>query len=195
MPLRPSGVSGGELSHSSAPDRDGKPPSTPRFGSWSAGFSFIIIAGPPFVVLADCVDALARSDGGRIRSIRLCSSDAVPDSETRVRKPVSKPNAMAATATGTATPKARLIHSPTPSDRFIAANIRPPTASASASDVAAPAAYASRRSVVPTLAPLSAAPVRMRPSTGPAHGAHRSPVATPSNNEGNICAPGAPASR
>ena len=35
-------------------------------------------------------------------------------------------------------------------------------------------------SVVRTLAPLSAALVRIRPSTGPAHGAQRKPIATPS---------------
>ena len=47
---------------------------------------------------------------------------------------------MAITAISTATPRLRLIHSPTPSERFIAANKRPPTARASASEVAAPAA-------------------------------------------------------
>ena len=45
------------------------------------------------------------------------------------------------------------------------------------------------------LAPFRAAPVRMRPSTGPAHGAHRKPVATPSSNDGTIAALCSPASR
>src|SRR5215472_3737476 len=42
------------------------------------------------------------------------------------------------------------------------------------------------------LAPFRAAPVKMRPNTGPAHGAHKNPVATPSRNEGSIAAPCAP---
>ena len=41
-------------------------------------------------------------------------------SETRVRKPVSTPSAMATTATSTAAPSPRRIHSPAPSERFIA---------------------------------------------------------------------------
>ena len=42
--------------------------------------------------------------------------------------------------TSTATPRPRRTHSPAPSERFIAAKTRPPTRSASASEVAAPAA-------------------------------------------------------
>ena len=43
-------------------------------------------------------------------------------------------------AAAPATPSPRRTHSPAPSERFIAANTRPPTSSASASEVAAPAA-------------------------------------------------------
>ena len=38
--------------------------------------------------------------------------------------------------------------------------------------------------MVPTLAPCSAAPVRIRPRIGPAQGAHSRPVATPSSSDG-----------
>src|SRR5262249_56838991 len=106
--------------------------------------------------------------------------------------PVSRPKAIATTEISTATPRPRLIHSPAPRERFMAANTRPPTARASARDVAAPAAYANSNSDVVTLAPFRAAPVKMRPSIGPAHGAHKNPVATPSRNEGNIAASCAP---
>ncbi|MDR8787910.1 hypothetical protein FEP82_05907 [Burkholderia multivorans] len=77
----------------------------------------------------------------------------------------------------------RRIHSPAPSERFIAANTLPPITSATPSDVAAPAAYAISSSVVPTFAPCSAAPVSMRPRIGPAQGAHSRPVATPSSSD------------
>ncbi len=47
---------------------------------------------------------------------------------------------MAATPHSTSTPRMRRIHSPAPSDFFIAVNTRPPISSAAASDVAAPSA-------------------------------------------------------
>jgi hypothetical protein len=100
---------------------------------------------------------------------------------------------IAATAASTATPRPRLIHSPAPSECFMAANTRPPTNSARASEVAAPAAKASSSSDVPMLAPCSAAPVRINPSTGPAQGAHNRPVATPSSSDGSTaCSAAAP---
>ena len=80
--------------------------------------------------------------------------------------PVSRPSAIAPTPASSATPIPRLIHSPAPSERFIAANTLPPITSATPSDVAAPAAYATSSSVVPTLAPRSAAPVSTRPRIG-----------------------------
>jgi hypothetical protein len=64
----------------------------------------------------------------------------VPARETRVSKPVSRPNAIAATPASTNTPRARRTHSPAPSERFISENTRPPMISANAKDVAAPAA-------------------------------------------------------
>ena len=65
----------------------------------------------------------------------------------------------------------------------MAANNRPPISKAAASDVAAPAAYAVSKSAVEALAPLIAAPVKIRPRIGPAQGAHNRPVATPNNND------------
>ena len=103
----------------------------------------------------------------------------LPASETRVSKPVSTPSPIASTPASTATPSPRRTHSPTPNERFISANTRPPTASANASEVAAPAAYTSNSSVVVALAPCNAAPVSNNPRIGPAHGAHSKPVATP----------------
>ena len=93
----------------------------------------VIATGLPSV--EGCADG-----AGRSLSTRPCSRGAVLASETRVRNLVSRPSAMTATAARTAVPKPRLIHSPAPSDRFIAAKTRPPMTSASASDVATPAA-------------------------------------------------------
>ncbi len=99
-----------------------------------------IIAPPPAITTEDDGLASILPPAGWKRSTRLCSSEAVLASETWVKKPVSTPTAIATTATSTAAPRPRRTHSPAPSDRFIAANTRPPTSSASASDVAAPAA-------------------------------------------------------
>ena len=60
--------------------------------------------------------------------------------EIWVRKPVSRPSAMATTAASTSTPRPRRIHSPACSDFFIAAKTRPPTSRARAREVAAPRA-------------------------------------------------------
>ena len=100
----------------------------------------LIIAPPPAMTTEDDGSAAAFLGGAWKRSTRLCSSEAVLASETWVRKPVSTPSAIATTATRTAAPRPRRIHSPAPSDCFIAANTRPPTRSAKASEVAAPAA-------------------------------------------------------
>src|SRR5277367_5102734 len=55
-------VSGGEFSHSTAPDSEGAPPSTGRVSSTALGFAFIImaglaaiIAGPPFITTVGSV--------------------------------------------------------------------------------------------------------------------------------------------
>jgi len=73
-------------------------------------------------------------------SISLCSTDEVPDTDSCASTPVSSPRAMAATPHNSAAPMPRRIHSPAPSDFFMALNRRPPTSSAHASEVAAPAA-------------------------------------------------------
>src|SRR5215467_11313982 len=172
-------VRGGELIQSTAPDNASEVP----------GFIF---ANPPDTTPEDCVEFSADFNVGWSRSTRPCSSEAVLESETRVKKPVSRPKAIATTEISTATPRPRLIHSPAPRERFMAVNTRPPTARASARDVAAPAAQAKSNSDMMMLAPFRTAPVKMRPSIGPAHGAHKNPVATPSRNEGSIgasCAP------
>src|SRR5215831_4901642 len=130
-------VRGGELSHT-APDN----------GSEVRGFT---LASLPETTPEDCVEVSAGFNVGPSRSTSACSSEAVFESETRVKKPVSRPKAIATTEISTATPRPRLIHSPAPRERFMAANTRPPTARASARDVAAPAAYANSNSDVVTL--------------------------------------------
>src|SRR5690606_3035808 len=99
------------------------------------------------------------------------------------RMPVSQPSAMATTAHSAATPSPRRSHSPAPSERFMAANKRPPTTTASANDTAAPNAYENSSSVVVELGPLMTAPARMSPRIGPAQGAHSMPVAAPSASD------------
>ena len=140
MPFRPSDVRGGEFNHATAPDKDGKPPSTAIFGPGALERAFVIMDGLPFMTTDDCVDPPASRDWGRSRAIKLCSSDAVLESETLARKPVSSPEATAATAINTATPNPRLTQSAAPNERFIVAKPRPPTRRTSASEVAAPAA-------------------------------------------------------
>ena len=100
----------------------------------------LIIAPPPAITTEGVGLAPTLPPAGWKRSTRLCSSEAVLASETWVRNPVSRPKAIATTATSTAAPRPRRIHSPAPSERFIAAKTLPPTSSANASDVAAPAA-------------------------------------------------------
>ena len=113
-------VSGGEFNQPVAPASDGSVPST---GSELPATRSVFVAVP-----------------GRALSSSTCSIRAVLAVEMRVRNPVSNPNAMATTPSSTNAPSPRLIHSPAPSDFFIAANTRPPIRSATASDVAAPAA-------------------------------------------------------
>src|SRR5882762_6928249 len=121
---------------------------------------------------------------GLIASISDCSSRFVPASDKRVSTLLSQPSAMAATASNTATPNVRRTHSPAPRNRLSAANTLPPARMAMANDVAAPAAYANNNAVVCAFGPEIAAPVRTRPRIGPAQGAHKNPVATPSSREG-----------
>ena len=95
------------------------------------------IIAPPVRAIED---GGAEAGVGRKPSRSFCSIEAVLAYETRERNPVSRPKAIAATPASTATPIPRRIHSPIPSERFIAAKTRPPTSKASASEVAAPAA-------------------------------------------------------
>ena len=74
-------MSGGELSHSVAPDSGGKPPSTARFGPCTPGFPSIIIAGASVDTVEDDGDVSAVFCAGRNRSIRRCSSEPVPGSK------------------------------------------------------------------------------------------------------------------
>src|ERR1700678_1613143 len=131
--------------------------------------------------MADALRAAAAS------GLMVSSSDGpsrlVPASERRVSTLPSQPNAIATTASNTAAPNARLIHSPVPRERFKPANTRPPARIAIAREVAAPAAYANNNAEVWAFGPEIAAPVRTRPRIGPAQGAHKNPVATPSSSE------------
>src|SRR5215469_7385186 len=106
-------VRGGELSHSTAPDNRSEVP----------GFIF---ASPPETTPEDCAELSADFNVGWNRSSRPCSSEAVLESETRVKKPVSLPNTRATTKLSTATPGPRLSHSPAPRELFISVNRRPP---------------------------------------------------------------------
>src|SRR5450631_677027 len=77
---------------------------------------------------------------GLILSISDCSRLVVPLRDHRVRTLESQPNTMATTAASTAAPSARRTHSPAPSDFFKKENTRPPASSATANELAAPAA-------------------------------------------------------
>src|SRR6516164_5389362 len=156
-PRRPSAVSGGEFSHSVAPSSGGSLPITgrtplePRADIIAPPFIASLaprIAPPPLIALlpdiaAPLPDGSSTSssfaDGGGVRSVislpnSACSIRVVPGVETRDRKPVSSPNAIASAPTTTAPPSTRRIHSSAPSERFMAANTRPPSSSAAASD-------------------------------------------------------------
>ena len=122
-------VSGGEFNQEVAPLKDGTGPSMD--GAAAAGSA---PAG------ATPAAAPAMEFGGVIRSSSDCSSRLVPASDRPLRKLVSTPNAIATTPHSTATPKVRRTHSPAPSERFIAANTRPPARMAIPNEVAAPAA-------------------------------------------------------
>ena len=167
MPRNPSAVSGGEFSHFTAPVSGGSAPSTGKAASIRPGAMVapaapsilpgaimarapVIIAGPSLATTDDDArspapdladpDPAASGRAAPVRSSSFCSSAAVVVAEIRVRNPVSSPSAIAMTPTRTAAPRPRRIHSPAPSDLFMAANTRPPASSASASEVAAPAA-------------------------------------------------------
>src|SRR5580704_7439265 len=161
LPRRLSGVSGGELSHRVAPANEGISPS---IGKLPAGFAAdIIMAWPsPLELLIAMVELLmaivellmaivellmaimlppgAPGFCGLILSMSDCSRLFVPLSDRRVSTVESQPNTIATTASNTATPRPRLIHSPVPSDFFRNANTRPPASNATANEVAAPAA-------------------------------------------------------
>ncbi len=186
LPRSPAAVSGGELSHSTAPSSGGIVPSIGGGNalSFAVATAFGIIALPVSVrVMTDSIESPFFAVSAPIRSTSDCSMRFVLAVETRASQPVSAPSAIATTATRTATPSPRRTHSPAPSERFIAAKSRPPTSSASASDVAEPSAYASSSAKVPTSAPCKAAPVSTSPRIGPAHGAQSRPVPMPSSTD------------
>ena len=152
-----------------------------------------IMAGPPFMTTDD-EDAEARRQFDRVSlrpGGRRCSSKETVSGTAGV-EPDGNPQRRPGMVLPDLGQAGFLTHSPTPSERFIAANTRPPTKSASASEVAAPREKTNNSSDVWALAPRSAAPVRMRPRIGPAHGAQSRPVATPSSSEGSTDASPSP---
>ncbi len=182
MPRNPCGVSGGLFTHATAPLRSGKSPSTGRSSPAAFFESFAAMRIAPAAIMPPpCI-----AGRGCTLSSKLCSMREVLANDNCVNSPVSHPNPMTTTAARTATPRPRRTHSPAPRDFFSAANTRPPMRSASANEVAAPAAYMSNRTVVRALAPWIAAPVRIRPRIGPAHGAHKKPVAIPRTKDVTI---------
>src|ERR1700722_6381916 len=196
LPRKLSAVSGGEFSQSVAPANEGI---SPPMGKLPAGLAADIMACPSALVLLiamvellmamfELLMAIIAPPGapafcGLILSMRDCSRLFVPLSDKRVSTVESQPNTIATTASSTATPRPRLIHSPVPNDFFKSANTRPPASNATANEVAAPAAYANSSKVVRAFGPEIAAPVRMRPKMGPAQGAQSRPVAIPSSKE------------
>src|SRR5271168_1338505 len=106
--------------------------------------------------------------------------------------PESKPKTMAPTPNRTVIPSPRRTHLPAANDCLIAANSWPPINRTAAREVAAPAASASKRSVVLIVAPLIAAPVSSSARIGPAHGA-KQPGRTPKQKSGSNAAAGSPA--
>src|SRR5471032_166651 len=132
LPFRLAAVSGGELSHCTAPSSGGNWPSTGK------------VAGADPVAAAIMAFEAAMAGAGAGLGLNLsssdCSSEVVLLFDTLVSKPVSRPRAMAATPASMARPRPRRIHSPAPSERFMAVNTLPPISRATASEVAAPAA-------------------------------------------------------
>ena len=126
------------------------------------------------------------SAGGRTRSASRCSSTVAlfdGESDTRARIPVSHPSAITTTPAMTATPSTRRTQTSTPRLRFIIRNTPCPASSASASAHAAPAAKVRSSAPLRIPPPSTAAPVRIRPRIGPAHGVHSKPVETPSASD------------
>src|SRR5580692_6642542 len=104
LPRRLSAVRGGEFSHDVAPLNDGISPS---MGNPPDGLSARIMAPLPVMELLAA---------GLMPSISDCSRRFVPLNDKRVSTLLSQPNRMATTASKTATPNARLTHSPAPRD-------------------------------------------------------------------------------
>jgi hypothetical protein len=71
-------------------------------------------------------------------------------------------------------------------ERLSMLNALPPASRATDRDVIVPDEYASNNNAVWVLAPSTAAPVRIKPRIGPAHGAQSNPVATPSSKDRDI---------
>ena len=213
-------VSGGELSHSIAPSSGGSLPSTgsapapapradiiapPSSRRSAAHRAAAFIAWPAIAALPDrgrrqqhvvlVATALAiRHRACRAAPARCASCPAV---ETRVRKPVSSPNAIASDADEHRDHRARAgsIRS-APSERFIAANTRPPTSSASRERRRRARRIREQQQRRPDVraAQRGARENQTRESV-PAHGAQSSPVAMPSRNEDITALPSAPCRR
>ena len=190
FPRRSCVVSFPEFSHETAPSRLGIGPSFPRATSGTTASAGKLA----FIATADGSASRACTTG-RKRSINPCSNPAVLLRESRANSPVSEPDAIAATPTNTAAPSPRRIHCSTPNDRFIILNTLFPASSASASEHAAPSANESSNKALRVFAPSIAAPVRINPRIGPAHGVHNNPVETPNKSDRPIpsgASPGLP---
>src|SRR5579862_8912717 len=98
FPLRSAAVKGRELSQSTAPSSDGRSPSTGK------------PIEEPLPASETCPAAFGEGEGPS-RATRRSSREEVRARERRVRKPVSTPRAIAATATRTPAPSARRSHS------------------------------------------------------------------------------------
>ena len=166
LPRRDFAVNGGELSQAMAPLKSGMGPSSPRTTwGWAARTGRNAdFAGPS--AFSKCVSALA-----------------VLTKENLVSRLVSQPSAMATTPTITATPRARRIQTSKANERFIAAKTFFPARSAIASEVAAPNAIRHQQKRRTNSGPRIAAPVKIKPRIGPAHGAQSKPVDIPSRND------------
>ncbi len=152
-PRTSAAASGGELSQALAPSRLGM--------------------GPSFVVGA--------GRAGLTPSTNRCSKRDVRANEIRVSTPVSSPNAMAATLASTTMPIPRRTHSSPSSDgRANRINRLPPNITRDSAN-AAPVANDAKSPADCHVAPLRAAPVRISPRIGPAHGAQSIPVDAPSS--------------
>jgi hypothetical protein len=122
LPFSSSRFNGRELSHATAPERSG---SVCGPAVWPAVVEDIIIM-PGFF--------------GCKRSMSDCSTPDVLAIESCVNKPRSRQSAIAATPAKTAAPKMLRIQTSARKERLRAANTLPPANTATANDVAAPAA-------------------------------------------------------